>query len=301
MTKNLFDVIIIGGSYAGLAAGMTLGRALKNVLIIDNRKPCNRQTPQSHNFLTNDGKTPGEIALLAIQQVQVYKTVQLLEETAIHAGRVEKGFEIHVSNGERFQSKKLLFATGIKDLLPGIAGISESWGISVLHCPYCHGYEVRNEATGILSDGDAGFEFARLISNWTTDLTLFTNGTSTLTDNQREELAAHSIQVIEKEIEKIEHTGGHVDKIIFKDRTKTPIAAIYVQSFFEQHCKIPEALGCELTEEGYIRTDNVHETTVPGVYAIGDNASKTRTVANAVAAGASAGIVISKKIIVEEW
>ena len=301
MTTGSFDVIIVGGSYAGLAAGMTLGRALKNVLIIDDRKPCNRQTPQSHNFLTQDGKAPGEIASNGKQQVQLYKTVQFADATAAHARRVENGFEISVAGGKRFHTKKLLFATGIKDLLPAIDGIADSWGITALHCPYCHGYEVRNKATGILSDGDAGFEFARLLSNWTKDLTLFTNGPSTLTNDQQKDLTNHSIHIVENKIEKVEHNNGHIQKLVFTNAVTISIDALYVPSSFEQHCKIPQELGCELTGDGYISTDIFHETTVPGVYAIGDNASKNRTVANAVSSGASAGIVISKKMIAEEW
>ena len=197
-----FDVIIVGGSYAGLAAGMALGRALKKVLIINDGKPCNRQTPYSHNFLTNDGKSPTEIATIANIQVKRYQTVKFLHGSVTSGMRTDKGFDIRVASGETFATKKLIFATGIKDILPEIGGFAACWGISVLHCPYCHGYEVRNENTGILGNGDAGFDFSRLISNWTNHLTLFTNGTSKLTVEQREKLENHHIKIIEKEIEK---------------------------------------------------------------------------------------------------
>ena len=179
-SNNDFDVIIIGGSYAGLAAAMALGRALKKVLVIDNGKPCNRQTPHSHNFLTNDGNTPTEIAALANLQVSRYQTVKFFNGTAVKSSKTENGFQIESVSGECFQTKKLIFATGIKDLIPAIDGLSECWGISVVHCPYCHGYEIRNEKTGILANGDMGFDFTKLISNWTKDLTLFTNGISKL-------------------------------------------------------------------------------------------------------------------------
>ncbi len=299
--SNNFDVIIVGGSYSGLAAGMALGRALKKVLIIDDGKPCNRQTPHSHNFLTNDGKTPAEIAAVANLQVRRYDTVMFFDATAVSGTKTEKGFEIQVTTGQTFAAKKLIFATGIKDLLPDISGLSECWGISVVHCPYCHGYEIRNGKTGILGNGEIAFDFTRLISNWTKDLTLFTNGIVTLTALQREKLKQHQIKIVEKEIEHLEHNNGYLRNIIFKDGSKTSIKAIYAPSPFEQLCKIPESLGCELTEEGYIKIDNFQETSIKGVFAIGDNAAKMRTVANAVAMGASAGMTISKKMILEEF
>ncbi len=299
--NNNFDVIIIGGSYSGLSAGMALGRALRKVLIIDDGKPCNRQTPHSHNFLTNDGRTPAEIAALANPQVKIYDTVKFFTGTATQGKKTETGFQIQVASGETFAAKKLVFATGIKDLLPAIEGLPECWGISVIHCPYCHGYEVRNEKTGILANGELAFDFTRLILNWTKDLTLFTNGVAALTSAQREQLQQHRVKIVEKEIMRLEHTNGHLQNIIFNDGSEFSLKAIYAPSPFEQHCKIPESLGCELTEEGYIKIDSLLETSIKGIFAIGDNAARMRTVANAVSMGTTAGITISKKMIAEEF
>jgi len=299
--NNPFDVIIVGGSYSGLAAGMALGRALKKVLIIDAGKPCNSQTPHSHNFITHDGKTPLAIAALAKEQVQQYATVKFFNGEANSGKAIENGFEIKVSSGEKFQAKKLIFATGIKDMLPHIDGLAACWGISVLHCPYCHGYEVRNEKIGILANGEIGFDFARLISNWTKDLTLFTNVASTLTAEQKERLENHQIKIVEIEIERLEHTNGHVQNVIFKDGSKFTLKALYAPVSFEQHCTIPELLGCQLSEEGYLKVDAFLETSVKGIYACGDNATTMRTVANAVAMGTTAGMVLSKKMILDEF
>lgn len=300
-SNKSFDVIIIGGSYSGLSAAMALGRALKSVLVIDDGNPCNAQTPYSHNFLTNDGKKPTEIAELSRKQVGKYDSVKFRHGWAKSGVKIDGGFEIELGSGETFRGKKLVFATGIKDLLPGIPGLADCWGISVIHCPYCHGYEVKNEKTGILGNGDGGFEFARLISNWTTDLMLFTNGESRLNKEQMDKLNQHNIKVVERLIDRFEHVNGHVHHIVFKNGEREPIKAIYAPSPFEQHCKIPEALGCELTEDGYLKIDHMQETTVRGVYAAGDNASKMRTVANAVSMGTVAGISISKKLIQEAF
>lgn len=301
MKDQDFEVIIVGGSYSGLAAAMALGRAMRQVLIIDSGMPCNEQTPYSHNFLTHDGKSPAEIALLAKQQVQKYNTVQFIGGLAIHGIRTEKGFAIRTSSGDIYTAKKLIFATGIRDIMPPLDGFKECWGISVLHCPYCHGYEVKNKNTGILANGDQGFEFTGLISNWTHQLTLLTNGISTLSDDQATKLSHRQIKIVEKEIHKLDHTDGRLQKIIFKDGTAIGINILYAPRPFEQHSAIPEALGCEMTNEGYIKTDPMQRTSIPGIYACGDNTTRTRTVANAVAMGTTAGMMANKEIVLETF
>jgi thioredoxin reductase len=299
--KKKIDVIIVGGSYAGLAAGMALGRALKNVLIIDAGNPCNKQTPHSHNFLTNDGKTPKEIASVAKQEVQMYPSVRFLAGWATAGIKTKDGFEIKTETGESFTSRKLIFATGIKDIMPSIAGFFETWGISALHCPYCHGYEVRHQKTGILANGDVGFELSSLISNWTNDLTLYTNGTSTLTEQQRLKLESHNIQIEEGRIVQIENKNGYIQNLVFEDGSKAAAKALYTRLQFLQHSSIPKDLGCELTQEGYIQIDPAQRTTVHGVYACGDNTTRMRTVASAVSMGTATGLMVNKDLIEEDF
>ncbi|HEX2609161.1 MAG TPA: NAD(P)/FAD-dependent oxidoreductase [Flavisolibacter sp.] len=298
---NHFDVIVVGGSYSGLAAGMSLGRALKKTLLIDSGKPCNRQTPRSHNFLTRDGSTPKVIADVAREQLQQYDSVHFFQGTAIRAGKTEKGFEVQTDSGALFTAQKLIFATGIKDLFPPLEGFAECWGISVIHCPYCHGYEVRGQATGILSGSELAYDIVRLIHNWTKDLTLFTNGPSPLTEEQMQKLKAKGIPVIEKEIERLEHRQGQLNAIVFKDGTRHAIPALYAPVPFEQHSILPAALGCEMTEEGFIRVDGFQETTIKNIYACGDATTRLRTVANAVSMGTTAGMMASRSTILEEF
>ena len=195
--EESFEVIIVGGSYAGLSAAMALGRSLRRVLIIDGGNPCNAQTPHSHNMITLDGVPPAEITAKAKAQVLNYETVEWKEGIAV-TGRTEgEGFTVGLASGETFHARKLLFAAGLKDLMPAIEGFAECWGISVLHCPYCHGYEVANKPIGVLGNGDGGFELARLISNWSKNLTLYTNGLSTLGAEQTEKLRHHNIEIVE--------------------------------------------------------------------------------------------------------
>lgn len=299
--KEKFDVIIVGGSYAGLSAAMALGRALRKVLIIDGGKPANRFTPHSHNFITHDGRPPGEIATLARKQVDEYATVTRIEGLVVSAEKADNEFVVRLDKEKTYISRKLVFATGIIDQLPDIPGFSDCWGKSVLHCPYCHGYEVRDEPTGILGNGDYGFEFSGLISNWTKQLTLFTNGKSTLSAEQTAKIKSHDITIVEKEIEKLDHHNGLLQRIIFKDGTVSFVKALYTRPAFKQHCFIPEWLGCEMTEDGYVKVDATQETTITGVYACGDNVTRIRTVANAVAMGTTAGMMVNKELVMEEF
>ncbi|QHS59258.1 NAD(P)/FAD-dependent oxidoreductase [Chitinophaga agri] len=302
MTGNRnFDVIIIGGSYAGLSAAMALGRALRKVLIIDSGKPCNRQTPHSHNFLTQDGNTPANIARIGREQVLRYDTVTFYTGLATAGIKTATGFDITTDTGETFSAGKLIFATGITDNQPAIPGFAACWGISVIHCPYCHGYEVRNEKTGIFANGDMAFDFGKLISNWTKDLTIFTNGPSTLSGEQVDKLAARNITIVEKEIREVAHTDGYISQLVFTDGTTAPLKALYARISFTQHSDIPAQLGCELTEQGYLRVDNMQKTTVKDVFACGDNASMMRSVSNAVATGTFAGAVANKEMVEETF
>ncbi len=296
-----FDAIIVGGSYAGLSAAMALGRALRHVLIIDSGLPCNRQTPHSHNFITQDGEKPNVIAEKARAQVLNYSTVQFLNGLATSGKKTENGFTITTQSGETVKAKKLIFATGVKDMMPDIKGFAACWGISVIHCPYCHGYEVRNEKTGILASGDFAFHYAQLIRNWTKNLTVFTNGKSTLTQEQTDKITKHAIPIIEKEIAYLKQKDGHVEQIVFKDSSTVELKAIYSRPAFEQHCKIPEMLGCELTEQGFIQVDGLQQTSAANIFACGDNASMMRSVANAVSTGNIAGAMLNNSLTEEEF
>nr|WP_294874920.1 NAD(P)/FAD-dependent oxidoreductase [uncultured Pedobacter sp.] len=296
-----FDVIIIGGSYAGLSAAMTLGRSLKKVLITDSGKPCNRQTPHSHNFITQDGLPPKQIADAAKDQVLKYNTVIFHEDIAIGAVKAENDFIISTQSGESFAATKLLFATGISDQMLDITGFAECWGISVLHCPYCHGYEVKHKPIGVIANGELGFEFSRLIHNWSKNLVLLTNGQSTLTQEQTKRIKQHNIGIIEKEITEIEHNQGYITNVVFKDGSKQKLSAVFAKIGFKQHSTLPEELGCSINEQGFIVVDDFQRTTIPGIYAAGDNTTMFRAVSAATAAGTKAGAMINKELIEEVY
>lgn len=300
-TNELFDVIIIGGSYASLSAAMSLGRSLKKTLVIDSGKPCNAQTPYSHNFLTQDGKTPNEIATLGKQQVEQYDTVEFYNDVAVQAGRVDHDFLITTESGKMFSAKKLIVATGIKDQMPDIPGFSACWGISVIHCPYCHGYEFKNEPTGIFANGERAYHLATLVNNLTRELTILTNGPADFSHEQSEILNRRGIAVMESTIVNLEHHHGHLQQVMLKDGTFLSLKAMYAAVPFVQHSEILAQLGCEITDTGHIKVDAFQKTSIPSIFACGDNSSPMRSVSNAVATGALAGAMANMELSKETF
>ena len=296
-----FEVIIIGGSYAGLSAAMALGRSLRNVLIIDSGLPCNRQTPHSHNLITLDGEKPGIIAEKAKAQVLKYTTVKFLQSLAISGSKTETGYQIITQENEKFNAKKLIFATGIKDIMPDIKGFTECWGISVVHCPYCHGYEIRNQKTGIITQGERAYHIASLVNNLTNNITILTSGKADFNEKQLTKLNKHNIKIVEKEISEIEHKNGYIKNVIFIDGSKEDFNAVYAAIPFIQHSNIPFDLGCELTEQGYIKVDMFQKTSIEGIFACGDNTAMMRSVANAVYSGNLTGAMVNKELTDEQF
>jgi len=296
----LFDVIIIGGSYAGLSAALALGRALRQVLIIDSGLPCNRQTPHAHNFLTRDGSTPSELSSIALEQVLAYPGITLNRDTALGCTQTGDTFITETASGMHYQSRRVILATGIKDQLPEVPGFAECWGISVIHCPYCHGYEYHSKPTAILANGEIAIELAKLIAHWTKELYLLTNGAATFSATQHQLLQQLGITLVEAPIAALKHTQGYLEEIIFTDTTTLKVPAMYARLPFIQHSDIAAQLQCAFTEHGHVLADGMQQTSIPGVYACGDNSSGMRSVAQAVYAGSLAGAALNKDLIEEE-
>jgi thioredoxin reductase len=299
--QSEFEVIIIGGSYAGLSAAMSLGRSLRKVLIIDGGQPCNRQTPHSHNFITQDGVQPAVIARKALDQVLRYKTVEIINDSAINAESSSVGYNIITASGSEYTCKKLILATGVKDLMPDIPGFADCWGISVVHCPYCHGYEIRNKRTAIMANGERAFHLAGLVKNLTSEIVILTNGTPDFCDEQIQKLENNKIPILARQIVSIDHLEGRMEHVNFEDGTSLSLEAMYASVPFKQHTEIPQILGCEFTQEGLIRVNPYQQTSVPGIYACGDNCSMLRSVANAVHSGNLAGAMVNRELVEESF
>jgi thioredoxin reductase len=294
-----FDVIIIGGSYAGLSAAMSLGRSIRKVLIIDSGNPCNKSAPRSHNFITWDGAKPSEIANKAKDEVLFYPTVKFIEGTVTEIQKKHTGFEVITKKDEKFRSKKLLFATGMTDIMPEIEGFSQCWGISILHCPYCHGYEEKGKPTAVFANKEQAFHLCMVLINLTKEITLFTNGKSLLTDSQIYKLKEHNIQIIEKKISSIKHSNGQIESLCLEDKQELFFPVMYAKLPFKQQCDLAEKTGCEITEDGFIKVDESKRTTIHGIFAAGDNTSITRTISKSISAGTIAGMMLNGEISLE--
>ncbi len=228
------DAIIIGGSYAGLAAGLALGRARRRTLIVDDGTPCNARAARSHNFLAHDGAAPRTIATTARRQVDAYPSVAFVDGTVSAAWQGERGFAIRTAAGAVFAARALVLATGIEDKLPPIPGLAECWGISALHCPYCHGYEVRDRPTAVLAGGEAGAEFAALVANWTDDVALVTPEHAGVPVDAARRLASRGIRVVAGPPTAVEHRGGVVSALHLAGGSLLPVEVVYVRPPFEQ-------------------------------------------------------------------
>ncbi|MCC5612643.1 NAD(P)/FAD-dependent oxidoreductase, partial [Nostoc sp. CHAB 5834] len=258
-------------------------------------------TPHSHNFITQDGEVPGEIARKAKAQVLAYTTVTFLNDRATGGQKTDGGFAITTQANGSLLARKLVFATGMNDLLPDIPGFAECWGISVIHCPYCHGYEVRGQQTAMIANGDRAFHLASLVTNLTPTLTILTSGSASFNAEQMVKLNQRNVKVIDTKIIEIEHHNGRLKQIVFDNGQKRAFDVAYATVPAVQHSDIPASLGCELTDQGQIKVDSFQKTTLPGVFACGDAGYMMRTVASAVFSGNLAGAMVNNELAAEQF
>jgi thioredoxin reductase len=297
-STSLFDVIVIGGSFAGLSAALSLGRSFRTTLIIDSGKPCNLPTQHSHNFITHDGESPRRIREKALLDIKKYDTVQLLNDTVLDIEKINNKFQV-TTKSNVFSAKKLLFASGIIDELPLIEGFAESWGKSIAHCPYCHGYEFKNKSTGLFMNMKGIAEHSLFLTNWSKDFCIFTNGDVNFEDKEKHELEKLGIPIISKKITEIVHKEGQIQKLVFEDGTEHILDILYVRLPFHQSTDVPKKLGCRINEMGFIEVDPFYRTTMESIYAAGDNSSLLRSLAHAVFSGSTAGAFLNRELVLK--
>jgi thioredoxin reductase len=281
------EVIIVGGSSAGLSAALTLGRSLRRTIVLDDGKPCNRVSRASHGFLTQDGTAPAEIVGLARRQLEAYPTVEFVSETATAVSPVDGGFEV-VTDTRRLTARKLLLATGVHDDVPEIVGMREAWGHGVLHCPYCDGYEVHHHPLGVYATSPHGLHQAMLLRQWTDDLTLYTDGALIVTDAHRKQLERHGIRIIESPLIEVRQGVEGLEEVVLADGRVLACRGLFIRPTSRPRTTFASDLGCVLDEHGLVTIDMVGRTSVAGVYAAGDLSNPRRSVALAVAQGVSA-------------
>lgn len=301
-TEAEYEAIIVGGSFAGLAAAMQLARARRKILILDTGEPRNRFATTSHGFLGQDGVSPAEILASARTQALAYPTVTLQASRATDAAQTDGVFTVTLDNGSAVCGKRLILATGVTDRLPKIPGIDELWGGGVFHCPYCHGYEVADRKLAILGSSEMSIHQALLIRDWSEDLTLLTNGNSRPIRADRIKLEARGIAIETAAVARLIPKGHELGAIEFKDGRIVPYDGLFIVPRYTLASPLAERLGCaiENTNFGPMITTNANKaTTVSGVYAAGDAARPNHNVSLAVADGSTAGIFAHQSLIFE--
>jgi thioredoxin reductase len=293
----MLDVVIIGGSSAGLSAALILGRSLRDVVVIDDHKPCNRFSHASHGFLTRDGVPPSELIQIAYDQLERYPTVARKTATALHVVKNDSGFVITSSDASKLQARIVLLATGLHDELPPLEGIEGLWGKSVFHCPYCDGYEVRGKAISVYGSDETTMHLVMMLRNWTANLTLCAADSWKPAVAQRDRLTRFGISVVEKPIAALESADSQIQALRFADGTSLPCNALFIRPKTTHRTSFAHDLGCKVNEHNVVQVDLRGRTSVEGVYAAGDLSSPMRSVAIAVAQGAAAGYGINADLI----
>lgn len=290
-----YDVIIVGGSYAGMAAALQLLRARKSVLVIDAGQRRNRFASHSHGFLGQDGVAPSEIARVARQQLGAYPTLTWVDGQALAIEGAIDRFRVTTTDQTTHQGARILLATGVQDELPEINGLAERWGQSIFHCPYCHGYELEQSKIGVIATSIMSTHQAELLSQWG-EVTFLTNGALVPDADARKALSARDITIDETPIS---HLDGPADVILTDDRT-LQFAGLFIAPrtapsiTFSGSC----CFETEDTPMGpQIKTDATKQTTVPGMFACGDVASMPHSVSLAVGDGAMTGMLVHRSLV----
>jgi thioredoxin reductase len=297
----MFDVIVVGGSFAGLSAALQLVRARRRVLVIDTRSPRNRFAAAAHGVLGHDGKTPAAILAVARNQIGAYPTASFLDAEIVQAIAEGRTLSVMTADKRTFRARRLLLATGVSDRLPDIPGLSDRWGTSVLHCPYCHGYEVRDQLLGVLANHPMAAHQAALLPDWG-PATLFTQGQFEPDAEQIDLLTARGVAIERAPVVGVLGRAPALDAVKLSDGRVVPINALFVAPTTTMASPLAEQLGCAF-DDGFtgrmIRVDDWKATSVPGVYAAGDAARAMHSVSLALADGAIAGIGAHQSLVRE--
>ncbi|HUF96937.1 MAG TPA: NAD(P)/FAD-dependent oxidoreductase [Ilumatobacter sp.] len=295
-----WDCIVVGGAAAGLSAALMLGRARRRTLVIDAGAPSNLHTHGIGGLLGHDGRPPSELYEQGRKELQQYPTVEV-RPGLVTAGATESSpgshFRVTLADGSVEHGRTVLLATGADYRYPDIDGIAERWGVSVFHCPFCHGWEVRDLPLGVLDNGPTGFTRAQMLTYWTGDVTLYTNGASTLDEEHTERLASLGVTIEERNVATLAGEGTALDAVVLDDGTHRTCSGLLAAVALHQRSGLAEQFGAELNAMGpvapeAIQVDPMFQTNVPGLFSAGDASTAMPSIAGAIAAGSTAAAMI---------
>lgn len=295
-----YDVAVIGGDAAGLSAALVLSSARRKVLVVDAGTPRNAPATHIHGYLSRDGLPPGDLLASGRNGVKSYGG-DIVAGTAtdlVPDGR--SGFWVLLTDEQRISARRLLVTTGLRDELPDIPGLRDRWARDVLHCPYCHGYEVRGRQLGVLGGPAGAVRYAQIVRQWTHDLVYFTPP-DTLTTAERTQLVARAIGVVEATIDQLViDDDDHLRGLQLDDGCVVPRDALFVPHRFVPNNHLLVGLGCDVDHDGWVTADNTGRTSVPGVRAAGNLVDPRAQVITAAGAGSAAAIALNADLVEDD-
>ncbi|MEV0250975.1 NAD(P)/FAD-dependent oxidoreductase [Nocardia sp. NPDC050712] len=302
--NETYDVVIVGGGAAGLSAALVLTRARRRVAVIRGGAPRNAPAQHMHGFLSRDGMPPLDLLTTGAAEVAGYGG-ELVDDEVIGAESAADaaGFTLRLAGGRVLRARRVLVATGLRDVLPEVPGVRERWGVDVLHCPYCHGYEVRDRPIAVLGGTDAGararaVHVALLLPQWSADVILFGND-MTLSADERDRLDARGVRVIEGAVARLV-VDGALRGVELADGRAVGREAIFVTPEFVPNSAVLSELGCDFDEAGWVRADRSGHTSVPGVWAAGNVVDPAAQVIVAAGAGSAAAMAINGDLVLAD-
>ena len=290
-----YDVLVVGGGAAGLSAALVLGRARRKVLVVDSGAPRNAPAAHMHGFLSRDGMPPAGLIHVGCEEVRGYGatiTTGFVSELVKSAG----GFEARLDDGQYVGARMVLVATGLRDELPDLPGLRARWGRDVLHCPYCHGWEVRDKVLGVVWNGPDSVRFANIVRQWTPDLVLFAPD-DTLAEADRPLLSARSVRVVEGGVERVVVEDDQLSGVLLSDGRTVPLDAVFVPPRLVPNDSLLTGLGCVRDDLGWVVVGVNGTTSVPGVWAAGNVSNPRAQVITAAGEGSAAAISINADLV----
>ena len=294
---NRYDVVVIGGGAAGLSAALVLSRARRKVLVADAGEPRNAPAAHMHGYLSRDGLPPAELLAAGRAEVVGYGGEIVSGTVADLTPDGRTGFWVLLDDGQRVSTRRLLVTTGLRDELPDVPGLSERWARDVLHCPYCHGHEVRDQQLGVIGGAPGSVRYAQIVRQWTHDLVYFTPP-DILTAAERTELLARAIGVVEGTIAQLViDDDDRLRGVQMEDGCVIPRDALFVAPRFVPHNILLLGLGATVDPNGWVDVDATGRTSVPGVWAAGNVVDPRAQVITAAGAGSAAAIALNADLV----
>ncbi|MCU1675801.1 MAG: thioredoxin reductase [Frankiales bacterium] len=290
-----FDVVIVGGGAAGLSSALVLSRARRTVAVVDAGNPRNAPAAHMQGYLSRDGMPPRELLAAGRAEVTSYGGT-LLDDTVVG---IDAGFHVHLTGGQNLHARRIVIATGLRDEVPDIPGVTERWGRDLLHCPYCHGYEVRDQPLGVLGGTPDAVQHALLLRQWSVDVLFFAH-TSVVTAGEAEQLAARGIPVVAGGVARLVVRDDRLHGVELVDGTVVPRAAVFVRPRLVPNADLLNRLGCAVDERGWAFRDGVGRTSVPGVWVAGNAADPRAQVITAAGQGSAVAIDVNAGLVDED-